>query len=1090
MGYVRKGAAAKVDSESLHTPKKSTKSKSSAYSRSDDSSSRQSSSFKRFSRSSGTPATPPITPDGSPMNGVTVITTKTSPPNSPPREGGGGDATEDGSIISDLSASIVRRPTPQPSSKAQYNYPTVYEHETAVGGSATTTDQPTLTDACSVGDDYRMATEAIYKSLFGLMDDACQKMMPTAIVPASEHKDLNTSMETEPVANKKKDPRFIVPAWGVKPTHSEDEDSDDSLFQSLATKPNPMADSKDQPPKERGETHDNFELVLDPGALQNKQKDKKRWWGKRQGKDQGKKQDMGYTSLTEPDIKKKTAASVEPKKTIASVEPKNTMASVEQNAVAPKSNYSLADIFVDDDNSSCILNGEDLLGEEIVQDEEELLQGVNSKAVVTAAVAPVVTTTAVVVGRTAELPKSSPTKTASSSPSRTGPAIVKDANTPSPSLIQPSTSQPSVPEVTDAAAPPETLTTQPVQTAPDACTVGSFMSLSNPFAGLVRLGSGGKDKNVAISAPPVAPPPRKALWKEAIDPITGREYYYHRLTRQSTWTKPGEEEAGVEVTNREFGESIRKGGGTQMEVPLEEKEISGLRGQFEKISQKADVSAEQQRKIEDGDYTSEKKEGILKKTLTEKDYSPEVWAKKLEIQRLLKKMSPPDLESIVNVVQQYDGREDELLDQLRDMADTLPFDEPIPTAKSFCSSVVSDDNDTNQTDFDEYAKHIGDSTSLPEKQPVFFMSSTKALSQAALETPALEAPTSPSHLSRIRTTQSNVTGTSTWTERTEQTAKAGNLMGTTVFETIEEEIRQADTSLSSNEDGDEKSYLPSSARIARVTPRVGAQPTRTRDLRVEEFSSSRLGLRKERFNKTPSYSAPRSTRVERSVRGPSPVSMSSTYSEDQTETDTNASDSVSALSHSDAEFISRKQQFNEARRFVLESAISKKDWQTAAEVADDFIRYRESSLSGSGRSAAYSPVDTAFAEEWSQSEVDKFISENDWDAVAKYIAYMRDLNARASRTPPRPPPNSSSKPHVPMHGYPVTQTKSITSLSSSASSTNSAYQRKFGARSQLQHETLEAVSSWESEESEFSEYSSASYDDALDIEPRNRNFAC
>jgi hypothetical protein len=1070
MGYVRKGAATKGASESLLTPKKPAifaKSKSAANSRSDDSSSKQP-SFKRFGRSGNSTATPPITPDGSPLNGVTVITTKTSPPSSPPREG---DSAA-GSIISDLSASIVRRPPPPP------KFRIADEQESAVSGPPKTPEKArNLSESCSAGD-YKEATEAIYKSLFGLVEDACQQVMPTTGMPASEHGDVNTSMDTEPVSNKKKEARFIVPTWGVPPTHSDDEDSDDddSLFQSLATKKIPVANSRDESPKERGETHENFELVLDPDAMQQKeQKDKKRWWGKRNGKDQGEKQDMDCSSVIGPDTRKKTTAFVEPE------------------TLAHRSKYALGDLLVDDDNSLSMLNGEDLLGDEVVPDEEELPKEVTSKAVAAAAV----TTAAVVVGTTAKLPKSSHTKTSTppASPSRSALAIVNEATPPTPSPVEPSTPLPSVPEATVAAVPAEARSTQRVQSAPDAeknSSASSFMSLSNPFAGLVRIGSGGKDKKIAVAAPPAPPKP---IWKEAVDPITGRAYYYHRLTRKTTWTKPGEEEAGVEVTKRQFGTSVRKGGRAHMEVPLEIKKIGSLRDQFDEIARVADVSAEKQRKIEDGDYTSEKKEGILKKKFTQKDYSPEVWAKKKEIQRLLTKISPPDAESVVNVIQQYDGREDELMDQLRDMADSSPFDEPIPTAQSYCSSEKSEDEGKYLNEMEEDCEPIvSSSRSLPVKQPVV-ISSTKPLSQPALEGPALEAPTSPSHLSRIRTSQSNVTGISTWTERTEQTAKAGNLMGTNVFETIAEEIRPADTSLSSNEDSYEESYLPSSARISRVTPRVSAQASRTRELRVEEFSSSRLGLRKERFNKKPSYSPPRSrkTRFEGSVRGPSPASMTSTYNEDreETETDTNASDSVSALSHSDAEFISRKEKFDKARRKVLESAISKKDWQTAAEVTDDFILYRGSAGSGSGGSAEYESIDTAFAEEWTQSEVDKFISENDWDAVAKYIAYMRDINASASKIPPRPPPNSTSKQQVPMQGYPVTQTKSVTSLSSSASSTNSAYHRKFGARSQLQHETLQSVSSWESEESEFSEYSSGSYDDALDIEPRsNRNFAC
>jgi hypothetical protein len=119
--------------------------------------------------------------------------------------------------------------------------------------------------------------------------------------------------------------------------------------------------------------------------------------------------------------------------------------------------------------------------------------------------------------------------------------------------------------------------------------------------------------------------------------------------------------------------------------------------------------------------------------------------------------------------------------------------------------------------------------------------------------------------------------------------------------------------------------------------------------------------------------------------------------------------------------------------------------------------------------------------------VDKFISENDWDAVAKYIAYMRDRSIKESRISTRTP--SAREEEFPRHTYPVRQTESIVTNTSSASSTTSSYLRKFGARSQLQHSTLQSVSSWESG-SEYSDYSSASYDDLMDDEPKKRNFAC
>lgn len=36
-----------------------------------------------------------------------------------------------------------------------------------------------------------------------------------------------------------------------------------------------------------------------------------------------------------------------------------------------------------------------------------------------------------------------------------------------------------------------------------------------------------------------------SIWREAVDPASGRTYFYHLLTRETTWDKPAQLSDGV-----------------------------------------------------------------------------------------------------------------------------------------------------------------------------------------------------------------------------------------------------------------------------------------------------------------------------------------------------------------------------------------------------------------------------------------------------------------------------------------------------------------------------------------------------------------
>jgi len=198
-------------------------------------------------------------------------------------------------------------------------------------------------------------------------------------------------------------------------------------------------------------------------------------------------------------------------------------------------------------------------------------------------------------------------------------------------------------------------------------------------------------------------------------------------------------------------------------------------------------------------------------------------------------------------------------------------------------------------------------------------------------------------------------------------------------------------------------------------------------------------------------------RVERRAIDPSIGSVEneneSNYHGDNDETDleTYGTDSISALSVSDMEFSSRKEKFNQARRKALDNAIKRGDWDLVESAAQDFRRKKEMVSSNVGTS-----------KEWTQSELDKFISENDWDAVAKYIAHMRDNNVPREERMPRETEGSKQG-----------------NVGQRPMRNQERFEKRFGARSQLQHKELASVSSWDTDSfydsDDYSSSSSVSY---------------
>jgi hypothetical protein len=180
------------------------------------------------------------------------------------------------------------------------------------------------------------------------------------------------------------------------------------------------------------------------------------------------------------------------------------------------------------------------------------------------------------------------------------------------------------------------------------------------------------------------------------------------------------------------------------------------------------------------------------------------------------------------------------------------------------------------------------------------------------------------------------------------------------------------------------------------------------------------------------------------------------------------SGSVTGFAHRKDEFEPRQDEFEAAAKSALDEAIRNQDWELAATVTEEMR----------GDNHHVIARNDITPREWTQSAIDKFISESDWGAVAKYIASMRDSNAAQQE---------AKDPEI---SHPPCNDKTYAGPA----------QKRFGARSQLQHielqkEELHSTSSWDDETSFDSESFSSGSSEAtpVDNSPRRdarKEFAC
>jgi hypothetical protein len=529
----------------------------------------------------------------------------------------------------------------------------------------------------------------------------------------------------------------------------------------------------------------------------------------------------------------------------------------------------------------------------------------------------------------------------------------------------------------------------------------------------------------------------KPVWNSSVDAESGQTYYYHRLTRVTTWTKPAD-----------FDEPVNK----SVDKPVTAKVAP------------ENLSAESQKKLEEGVEVAapaEKPSSILRHFSRSGSSETKYTKKQQEIKNLLLSLSPPDPSSVDKIIDEYRGREEELLEQLHDIVESQPFDEPIKPAE------VREGPDD---EVDEKPKKSG-AFQLPRVLPT-------------------------NKLKRVMTVGSNVTGRSNFTGRSSLTGHSRNTQkaaNTAAKRSLHAKLYPAspeddkvdlhNTLVTSNVSVTEEEAVPvhekkpkkkEEATPVKVVKALKAP--RNRELLVEEFGSGRYDLRAEKYSGTATL---RNARLSRKVAA-AEQALASKNAEYDTEgggsemDESIISDDISALSgsitgfgHRKDEYEPRKDEFEAAAKAALDEAIRNQDWELAATVTEE-IRGDNHHI------IAAAPRDLT-PREWTQSAIDKFITESDWGAVAKYIASMRDSNFAKKEI------------HDPQNSH---ASNNYETLAGPA-------RKRFGARSQLQHNELQqevnsACSSDDDGSLSGSEFSSSG-SSAITPSPRRdtrKEFAC
>lgn len=496
---------------------------------------------------------------------------------------------------------------------------------------------------------------------------------------------------------------------------------------------------------------------------------------------------------------------------------------------------------------------------------------------------------------------------------------------------------------------------------------------------------------------------QKPLWKEVKDLKTGRSYYYHRVTRKTTWTRPKE-----------------------MDEPMDEKRIERALSDEEPANHNAAgdiVTSMSDEELLSKTTDLKRGKGSWLRKSSARDFDPSVWRQKEEITKMYQTVRPTDGASIEGLLAQYEGREVDLLAHVQKMNESRPFDEPAAS---------------------------GDDVDEEEKQD--------AVSELQ------ETTRTPGDSSRMSMPRSRSGATSKLSESTQPIANTKNKVP--AYESIATSVSSIGGSLS---------RVVVAPVIQRVPSKIPAPRVRDRELVVEDLSQDHKKAQllnndsdavvgnpmptsvRERPFTTPKVADGPATITNDPVPVKEPAPIKEEENEDEEEYSSHAEDTISALSVNEMEFVNHESPSDLARRQALEDAICDEDWDKAAEISEEMKanRYKQNIVSPKQDRG-----------EWKQSELDKFISDNDWEAVSRYIADLR-AKQRDKREDSPSPETVNTGPEVANKG--TWSNWQFTRSSREKSDANPVRSDKSRASDSSNHDDSDSSSDSGSEESEPSD---------------------
>ncbi|GKY99768.1 hypothetical protein MPSEU_000930800 [Mayamaea pseudoterrestris] len=516
---------------------------------------------------------------------------------------------------------------------------------------------------------------------------------------------------------------------------------------------------------------------------------------------------------------------------------------------------------------------------------------------------------------------------------------------------------------------------------------------------------------------------KKRVWKTAICASSGRTYWYNRETRATTWAEPPEDEIVQPNTKVQTARSEKmseklleakadKNQAAIIEITQCAKSDYAVDEMTERPSDEARVSTPKDvaKVLESPEVTVERSD------TPGSEYERRLWAVKEDIVAILKTLAPAEGPSVTRLLSQFDGQEDQLLSHLLNISESKPFDEPLEKVSS------------------------PEPTVLQVKPPLAPKYPTSTVSVGSKPV----VPTSPIAMTRVQTHVTQISHQSNITESTVHVKNTFNpdKKKRSGSETSSLSSARQQVLLQRNRDSEHLDHEMSANPVISVDKIHCKVPVaRSRELVVEEFNSS--GCKAQTFDVKNRLVTARKpflhARLMGTTRSPSPAATK-TFSEgtvtpinylgdaedgDTEDVHSHPGDSISALS--EADYMLDYSNHNGSQRCaVLDEATTSVEKLGSA-----------AALPGGSRSKA--KMAPQAKGEWAQTELDRYISEHDWDAVTSSMGQGRTIQKPATGT----------------------------------ATSQGKLRKRFGARSQLQHngqpreggadlyEDFESLESWE-----------------------------